>query len=147
MRCMADVLTQAERRFCMSQIRGKHTKPEMIVRRLAHSLGYRYRLHDRNLPGSPDLVFPSRRQVIFVHGCFWHRHRCKLGRPMPASRRNFWAMKLLKNKQRDRAARRKLCRADWEVLVVWECQTKDLEKLSKKLATFLDAHSQLQKIA
>jgi DNA mismatch endonuclease, patch repair protein len=141
MRWMADVLTRAQRRFCMSQIRGKHTGPELVVRRLAHSLGYRYRLHDRDLPGSPDLVFPGRRQVIFVHGCFWHRHCCKLGRPMPATRRNFWAMKFLKNKQRDRAARRKLRRANWKVLVVWECHTRDLEKLTKNLVRFLSVHS------
>jgi DNA mismatch endonuclease (patch repair protein) len=140
MRWMADVLTRAQRRFCMSRIRGKHTGPELVVRHLVHLLGYRYRLHDRNLPGSPDLVFQGRGRVIFVHGCFWHRHCCKLGRPMPAVRRNFWSMKLLKNKQRDRVARRKLRSAEWKVLVVWECQTRDLERLTKKLITFLGDH-------
>ena len=138
MRWMADVLTKAQRSFCMFQIRGKHTTPELVVRRVVHSLGYRYRLHDRNLPGSPDLVFTSRRKVIFVHGCFWHRHRCKLGKPTPTTRRKFWITKLLKNKQRDKIIRRKLRGEKWDVLVVWECHTRDTSKMVKKLKLFLD---------
>lgn len=134
---MVDVLTEGQRRYCMSRIRGKHTGPELVVRRLVHSLGYRYRLHDRTLPGSPDLVFAARGKVIFVHGCFWHRHKCKLGRPVPATRRDFWTTKFLENKQRDRVARQKLRNAKWEVLVIWECQTGDLKKLAPKLVTFL----------
>lgn len=138
---MADVLTRAQRRFCMSQIQGKDTGPELVVRRIVHSLGYRYRLHDRRLPGAPDLVFPGRGKAIFVHGCFWHRHSCKLGRPMPATRRDFWATKFLENKQRDKTARQKLLKMKWEVLVVWECQTRDLERLTTKLVAFLGSRS------
>lgn len=134
---MADVLTRAQRKFCMSQIRGKHTKPELVVRKLVHSLGFRYRLHDHKLLGSPDLVFRSRRKLIFVHGCFWHRHVCKLGKPMPRVRRSFWMSKLLGNKQRDQVTRRKLRKEGWEVLVVWECQTRKIERLMDKLAQFL----------
>src|SRR6266852_3772457 len=135
---MADVLTRSQRRFCMSQIRGKNTKPQLMVRRLVHSLGYRYRLHDRNLQGSPDLVFQSRRKLIFVHGCFWHRHRCKLGKPIPATRQSFWITKLLRNKQRDKIVRQRLRRENWEVLVVWECHTRDTKKMIQKLKLFLD---------
>lgn len=134
---MADVLTQAQRKFCMSQIRGKHTKPELLVRKLVHSMGFRYRLHDRTLPGSPDLVFKSLRKLIFVHGCFWHRHRCKFGKPMPKTRRNFWKAKLLQNKSRDQSTQRKLRRNGWDVLVVWECQTSNIENLVVRLNNFL----------
>lgn len=135
---MTDVLTRSQRSFCMSQIRGKHTNPELTVRRLLHSLGYRYRLHVRNLPGSPDLVFPSRRKLIFVHGCFWHRHRCKLGKPVPSTRRKFWVKKLTQNKLRDRFTRRQLRRVGWDVLTVWECQVRDIEGLTNRLSSFLD---------
>ena len=83
---MVDVLTPKQRQFCMSRIQGKDTRPEMVVRRMVHALGYRYRLHVRSLPGCPDLVFPSREKVIFVHGCFWHRHNCRYGRVRPATR-------------------------------------------------------------
>jgi DNA mismatch endonuclease (patch repair protein) len=134
---MADVLTQAQRKFCMSQIHGKHTKPELLVRRLVHSMGYRYRLHDRTLPGSPDLVFRSLQKLIFVHGCFWHRHRCKFGKPMPATRQNFWKTKLLQNKSRDQNTQRKLRRNGWDVLVIWECQTSDTDNLVIRLNNFL----------
>lgn len=135
---MADVLSPEQRRYNMSRIRGKDSKPEMVVRRLVHGLGYRYRLHHRDLPGCPDLVFTSRRKVIFVHGCFWHRHRCRYGRPMPATRRRFWQAKLEGNKARDAKNRRALRRCGWRVLVVWECQTKDLEKLADRLVAFLE---------
>jgi DNA mismatch endonuclease (patch repair protein) len=134
---MADVLTQAQRKFCMSQIRGKHTKPELLVRRLVHSMGYRYRLHDRTLPGSPDLAFRSLQKLIFVHGCFWHRHRCKFGKPMPTTRQNFWKAKLLQNKSRDQNTQRKLRRNGWDVLVIWECQTSDIDNLVIRLNNFL----------
>lgn len=138
MRQMADVLTKTQRSFCMSQIRGKHSTPELVVRRTLHSLGYRYRLHDRGLPGSPDLVFPARRKIIFVHGCFWHRHFCKLGRPTPATRQRFWEAKLLGNKRRDKIVCQRLRRDRWDVLVVWECQTRDTGKMIGKLRSFLD---------
>lgn len=136
---MADVLTKAQRSLCMSQIQGKHTRPELMVRQCVHSLGYRYRIHDRNLPGSPDLVFSSRRKVIFVHGCFWHRHRCKLGKPIPNTRRGFWMTKLLRNKQRDKIVRQRLRRESWDVLVVWECHTRNTKKMAETLKRFLDS--------
>jgi DNA mismatch endonuclease (patch repair protein) len=120
---MADVFTLTKRREIMRRIRGRDTAPEMTVRRLVHALGYRYRLHMRDLPGKPDLVFASRRRVILVHGCFWHRHCCRKGRSLPATRRRFWQVKLSGNQKRDSIQRRALQRLGWSVLIVWECQT------------------------
>ena len=134
---MADVLTPEQRRFNMSRIRGRDTKPEMIVRRLVHSLGGRFRLHVRDLPGSPDLVLARRRKIIFVHGCFWHRHRCRYGKPVPKTRTAFWRRKLARNVERDRQVRRSLTRLGWQTLVVWECQTSALERLADRLTWFL----------
>lgn len=137
---MTDVLTEAQRRYCMSRIRGKNTKPEMIVRRLLFALGYRYRLHVSGLPGSPDLVFPGRKKVIFVHGCFWHRHNCKYGRVTPKTRKQFWAEKLEKNRQRDIRNRAELRKMGWDVLTAWECQLwnpEKLKKLERRLVKFL----------
>ena len=124
----------------MSRVRAKDTKPEMIVRRLVHGMGYRYRLHDRRLPGSPDIVFRSRRKVIFVHGCFWHRHpdpSCKLAR-MPKSRQDFWAPKLEGNRERDERNRVALDREGWRQMVVWECECRHEEQLRNKLQDFLE---------
>lgn len=136
---MTDVHTKNQRSFNMSRIRGKDTAPEMVVRRLVHRMGYRYRLHVRYLPGCPDLVFPTKKAVLFVHGCFWHRHACKLGRPVPATRRTFWKTKLEANKQRDIRHRRVLRRLGWKVLTVWECQTRPAkrERLAERLRAFL----------
>lgn len=123
----------------MSLIRGRHTKPEMRVRRLIHSLGYRYRLHRRDLPGSPDLVFGPRRKVIFVHGCYWHRHPdpgCKLAR-LPKSRRDFWLPKLAGNRARDERNNAILTEMGWDILEVWECETADEESLARKMREFL----------
>jgi len=136
---MVDVLTREQRQYCMSRIRGKDTKPEMIVRRLVHSLGYRYRLHVRSLPGCPDLVLHRHRKVIFVHGCFWHRHNCRYGRVRPATRAKFWHDKLEGNKERDRKNRRRLRQQGWQVLTVWECQTKSPERLLTRISDFLAA--------
>src|SRR5947209_2626197 len=108
----------------MGRIRGKNTKPEMLVRRLAHHLGYRYRLHDRRLPGTPDLVFPARRKVIFVNGCFWHQHPnpgCALAR-QPKSRIEYWVPKLRENVERDKRQRNVLAAQGWQALEIWECQ-------------------------
>ncbi len=135
---MADVLTPEQRRFCMSRIKGRDTKPELAVRKLVHALGYRYRLHVRSLPGSPDLVFSSRRKVILVHGCFWHRHNCRYGRVMPATRRAFWKSKLEGNRERDGKNRRLLRKEGWGVLVVWECQTRKTEWLLERILAFLE---------
>lgn len=120
----------------MSAIRSKDTKPEIAVRRVAFGLGYRFRLHVRELPGTPDLVFPRLRKVINVSGCFWHLHGCGRCR-VPAARRSYWLPKLLRNQQRDRTARRALNRRGWRVLTIWECQTKDLRRLSERVARFL----------
>ena len=135
---MSDVLTPKQRRYCMSRIRGRDTKPEIVVRKLVHGLGYRYRLHVRDLPGRPDLVFASRRKVILVHGCFWHRHRCRYGQVTPSTRRGFWQAKLEANRKRDARNRRALKRLGWDVLVVWECQTRRPELLIDRLVEFLE---------
>ena len=133
----------AERRSAlMSRIRSKDTKPEMIVRRLLHGMGYRYLLHDTRLPGRPDLAFSSRRKVVFVHGCFWHGHACPRGFK-PASNVSFWADKIERNKRRDRRQSRALSALGWEVLTVWECATTPakLSRLSQRLVDFLDSQS------
>jgi DNA mismatch endonuclease (patch repair protein) len=135
---MTDVLTPEQRRRNMSAIRGADTKPERIVRSLAHRLGYRFRLHRRDLPGRPDLVFPSRRKVILVHGCFWHVHECPYGRVKPATNSGFWANKRSQNTARDQRNMAALEAAGWSVLVVWECETRKPEQLAQALREFLD---------
>jgi len=109
----------------------------MVVRHLVHSLGYRYRLHGRQLPGTPDLVFPSRKKVIFVHGCYWHLHRCGKYR-LPKTRRSFWMPKLEENRRRDIRNKSALTRMGWGYLVIWECEVKDREKLLSTIRRFLD---------
>ncbi len=131
-----DSLSPEERSERMSRVRSKNTKVELRVRRLVHSMGFRYRLHSKTLPGHPDMVFAGRRKVIFVHGCFWHRHE-NCGR-LPKSRLDFWLPKLEANKERDAAAQRLLSDMGWKFLVVWECQTKDIDELRKNLKTFLE---------
>jgi DNA mismatch endonuclease (patch repair protein) len=133
-----DTLTPVERSRRMSLVRGKDTKPELLVRRLVHGMGYRYRLHVRDLPGNPDIVFPSRGKVIFVHGCFWHRHgTCKSTR-WPKSRLDFWRPKLERNRLRDELNKGRLCRLGWGVLVVWECQLSKLPASTARLRAFLE---------
>ncbi len=134
---MTDVFSAEKRAAIMRSIKGKDTSPEMTVRRMVHALGCRYRLHVASLPGSPDLVFASRRRVIFVHGCFWHRHHCRKGRSLPASQSDFWRRKLELNARRDRIARRRLRRLGWSVLVIWECQLRRPERVRRKLEQFL----------
>jgi DNA mismatch endonuclease (patch repair protein) len=133
-----DTLTPLERSARMALVRSRDTKPEMRVRRLVHSLGYRYRLHRRDLPGTPDLVFPARRKAIFVHGCFWHRHDCAMGDRLPKSRVRFWSAKIAENIQRDRRNLTKLRRLGWKALIVWECQTRG-QALADRIRGFLDA--------
>jgi len=135
---MTDTFSEAERSRIMRAVKSENTTPEMVVRRLAHSMGYRYRLHVRALPGNPDLVFPRLRKIIFVHGCFWHLHGCSRTR-VPSSRRDYWVPKLEGNRARDRRVRRALRRAGWRVLIVWECQTRPsrLGRLSARLRSFL----------
>lgn len=132
-------MTPIERSARMARIGCRDSKPEMLVRHLVHAMGFRYLLHDQRLPGKPDLVFPSRRKVIFVHGCFWHRHPdpvCKLAR-MPKSRLDFWSPKLEGNRNRDLRHRSELDEIGWNVLVVWECQMRDREQLQNELRAFL----------
>ncbi|MBB1178038.1 very short patch repair endonuclease [Pseudomonas sp. FW305-3-2-15-E-TSA4] len=136
---MADKLTPARRSANMARIRSKDTKPEMIVRRAAHALGFRFRLHRKNLPGKPDLVFPARKAVIFVHGCFWHQHdaqQCADGR-RPKSNTGYWSEKLDRNIARDASAQAALAQAGWRSLVIWECETTDPSKLSRIIQDFL----------
>ena len=121
----------------MSRVKNKDTKPEMLVRSLVHGLGYRYRLHKRDLPGTPDLVFSRRRKAIFVHGCFWHQHDCPRG-SRPSSNKQFWNAKLRKNVERDNKNISELLAAGWSVMVVWECETKSLTTLSTRITKFLD---------
>jgi DNA mismatch endonuclease (patch repair protein) len=135
---MADTLSPEERSKRMSLIRGKDTKPELKIRRLIHSLGYRYRLHSSELPGKPDLVFKGKKKAIFIHGCFWHRHdNCALAR-LPKSRLGFWNPKLEGNKERDKQNQEKLIALGWSFLVIWECEINNLELLTDRITKFLD---------
>lgn len=120
----------------MRAIHGKDTQPELAVRSLVHRLGYRFRLHWPDLPGRPDLAFPARRKVIFVHGCFWHGHGCKKGL-IPNSNRDFWLPKLRRNKARDRKNLDSLAEQGWEPLVIWQCELKDSRSLSLRVGRFL----------
>lgn len=133
-----DTLTPAQRSERMSLVRSKDTKPEMAIRRLVHGMGFRYRLHVRELPGNPDLVFPSRGKIIFVHGCFWHRHgNCKFTR-WPKSKLDFWKPKLEQNRQRDKLIRRRLRKQGWRVLVLWECHLNRMATLAGRIRRFLE---------
>ena len=121
----------------MRRIPRADTTPEIAVRRLAHRMGYRFRLHRRDLPGTPDVVFPSRRKVILVHGCFWHQHPGCPGGRLPRSRTEYWGPKLAKNVERDARTLERLKEAGWEPMVVWECETKDEDVLRSRLEGFL----------
>ena len=123
----------------MGRVRSRETKPELKLRRLVHQLGYRYRKNRADVVGHPDLAFVGRRRAIFLHGCFWHRHNCALGRRAPKSRIVFWTTKFAKNVERDDRVMRELRKAGWRALVIWECQLKDSVKLSRRIERFLDA--------
>jgi DNA mismatch endonuclease (patch repair protein) len=134
---MTDTLTKRQRSARMRLIRSQDTKPERTVRRLVSALGFRYRLHRRDLPGCPDLVLPATAKAIFVHGCFWHLHtNCRAAR-LPKSAKKYWLPKLAGNRLRDRSAGRKLRAMGWRVLTIWECQTKNEGKLMARLSRFL----------
>ena len=134
-----DSVSRVRRSVIMSRVHSKNTKPEMLVRRLAFSMGYRYRLHAQDLPGTPDLVFGPKRKVVFVHGCFWHRHNnCRLAR-LPKSREEFWIPKLEANRLRDKRNGLALGELGWKMLTIWECQLGDTEELRNRLREFLDA--------
>jgi DNA mismatch endonuclease, patch repair protein len=135
---MADNLTQKQRSACMRSVRSEDTAPEMLVRKAVHALGYRYAIHRKDLPGKPDIVFVSRRKIIFVHGCFWHMHKCQHGRNSPSSNIDYWLRKREANTQRDKRNARLLRATNWKVLVVWECWTRDMASLAQRLVNFLN---------
>jgi DNA mismatch endonuclease (patch repair protein) len=128
-----DRLTKEKRSWNMSRIRSKHTRPEVAVRRMLHGMGIRFRLHRAGLPGKPDIVLGPRQLVIFVHGCFWHRHPGCREATMPTANRDFWVTKLEGNAARDQRHRAELRRMGWRVAVVWECETRKPEKLARRL--------------
>lgn len=125
---MPDVHTKEQRSFNMSRIKNRNTRPEMLVRSIAHGLGYRYSLHRKDLPGKPDLVFPSRKKIIFVHGCFFHVHACRYGQVVPRTNAEFWAKKRQSNVDRDKRNIEALEADGWQVLTIWECQTKKAQR-------------------
>lgn len=131
-----DPLSEEERRERMARVKSKDTKPELLVRQLVHGMGFRYRLHDKKLPGKPDLVFRKKQKVIFVHGCFWHQHGCNQYR-MPKSRVEFWEPKLQQNVLRDDRNRSLLKEMGWGILTIWECELKDRAKITNKINAFL----------
>jgi DNA mismatch endonuclease (patch repair protein) len=121
----------------MRRIRSADTKPELVVRRIAHAMGYRFRLHRRDLPGTPDLVFPSSKKAVLVHGCFWHQHNCALGQKKPFTNQQYWLPKLAMNVERDSAVNAELARLGWSILIIWECQTRDPVAVKRALQKFL----------
>lgn len=133
---MVDNRTTESRSRLMSRIGSKHTKPELIVRSLLYRLGYRFRLHCKELPGKPDIAFVGRKKAIFVHGCFWHGHGCKIGRP-PKSNLEFWLPKIERNRERDREKKSELEAIGWKVEEVWQCEIKEFQSLERRLSHFL----------
>jgi DNA mismatch endonuclease, patch repair protein len=132
-----DTLTKEHRSWNMSRIKSRDTNPEKTVRSLLHNLNYRFRIHRKDLPGKPDIVLPRYKTVIFVHGCFWHRHRnCKYAYT-PKSRVDFWQQKFEENQQRDRRAKHQLQKLGWRVVTVWECETKQIQTLSRRIKRLL----------
>jgi DNA mismatch endonuclease, patch repair protein len=121
----------------MRAVKGQNTTPERIVRRVVFGAGYRYRLHRKDLPGKPDLVFPGLRKIIFVHGCFWHGHTCSRGARIPKNNRQYWVQKIERNVIRDRKNRAALKKLGWDVHIIWECKLKDLGKLQSSIGRFL----------
>lgn len=130
--------TPEDRSRIMRAVKSRDTKPEMLVRRAVHAMGYRYRLHRKDLPGKPDLVFLSRKKIIFVHGCFWHGHDCARGARVPKSNRDYWTGKISRNRERDAQSRKALVKEGWDVLTVWECKLKDKDSMRKRLRNFLE---------
>ncbi len=135
---MTDVFLESKRSWIMSRVRGKDTSPELIVRSLIHRLGYRFRLHRKDLPGKPDIVFPGRKKAIFVHGCFWHGHDCNRGSRAPKTNTVYWKEKIKRNVRRDKARQRELDLLGWRTLIIWECRTKDPGSLRSVIVSFLE---------
>lgn len=134
---MGEKFTAEQRSACMRAVHSFDTSPEIRVRRMIHSMGYRYALHVKRLPGKPDIALISRRKVIFVHGCFWHKHTCQHGRKSPITNADYWNQKRERNSKRDRESIKTLRRDGWKVLVIWECWTKDASSLLRRLESFL----------
>ena len=133
---MADRVSSAARSAIMARVKSTDTTPEMAVRRIVHGLGYRFRLHRRDLPGTPDLVFPKYRAVVFVNGCFWHQHECPRGRRQPSSNQEYWNAKLARNVARDRSSESELQQLGWRLLIIWECQIQSPD-IANKIGRFL----------
>lgn len=127
------------RRRTMQAVKSKDTVPELLVRSLAHRMGYRFRLHRKDLPGKPDLVFPGRRKAIFVHGCFWHGHDCARGARVPKSNRDYWTKKIARNRERDRATCAALTHSGWTYLILWECDLGNQKGLKAQVRKFLNS--------
>lgn len=138
-RQMTDTRSPAQRRRIMQSVQTRDTGPELAVRKWLHARGYRYRLHSRALPGSPDIVFPSRKVAIFVHGCFWHGHTCPKGRP-PKTRADYWLPKIEANRKRDRRVRAQLRAMGWRSCSVWQCQLKKMSTVTDRLEEFLNCN-------
>lgn len=132
-------MSSEKRSYIMSRVKQRDTGPEMLLRSALHALGYRYRLHRKDLPGRPDLVFPSRKKVVFVHGCFWHGHGCQWGQ-LPKSKLDYWAPKIEANRERDLRNIRDLEKSGWQCAVVWQCELRELEQAVSKICRFLDGH-------
>lgn len=134
-----DTLTPTERSERMRRVKSRDTRPELLLRELTWELGYRYRKHRRDIPGCPDMAFIGQKRVVFLHGCFWHRHDCTSGQRKPKTRRTFWANKFQRNIERDSTVRDQLKAAGWRALVVWECELKKPDRVQRQLRKFLDA--------
>ena len=132
------MFSPAQRSWIMRQVHSQHTKPELLVRSLVHRLGYRFRLHRKDLPGAPDLVFPARHKVIFVHGCFWHGHACPRGARLPKTNADYWREKIARNRKHDRQHQRHLRQLGWSVLTLWECQLRNQQQIAARLTRFLE---------
>ncbi|RJQ27687.1 DNA mismatch endonuclease Vsr [Candidatus Parcubacteria bacterium] len=137
---MPDIYSKEKRSQIMARVRSSGTKPELTVRQIAHALGYRFRLHRRDLPGKPDIVFPRYRRLILVHGCFWHGHDGCTKARRPVMNSEFWDRKLSRNRKRDTENAEALRRAGWRILVVWECETKERERLATKIFHFMEGN-------
>jgi DNA mismatch endonuclease (patch repair protein) len=133
---MADIYSSTKRSAIMKSVAAKNSKAEVVVRRLLHRLGYRFRLHDANLPGCPDVVLKRFNAVVFIHGCFWHGHGCPKGK-LPAENRDFWKAKFRANAERDRRSAKRLRSLGWKVVIVWECELRDIERVQRRLQTAL----------
>jgi DNA mismatch endonuclease (patch repair protein) len=132
-----DTVSKERRSEIMAAVKARDTAPEIQLRRMIHAMGYRYRLHGKDLPGRPDLIFPARRKIIFVHGCFWHHHANCSGGRMPKTRADFWSTKLQRNVSRDEEVESSLRKLGWDVLVVWECELRGLDLVRERVVRFL----------